>query len=273
MRYADQLKRNSTILAVLALAVLGTVAMPSVVRAESTIINTVVCGSLPAALNITSPASGTVIAQSSVQITGTIERVSQIRVSVDGVFHETIPVSVSDTTFAYTYTVPIGTHTITLTGVDVCQNADAEQSIVLGFAIAEAVVPPPSPNANPNSSNVPGAPAAPVLPPSSPLSQLEGTPFGRVIAGLMYNSMVALDLAKPNSFAEVPIMTARFVMTAVGLTAMVFPAALYAGYKGLQATAIASLLPNLGVLGTSQGLFGVRVLGLVLALVPIIFLA
>ncbi len=266
MEYARHNVRNSLIVTAVICAITVSAWLPLRAVAQTTI-RAVVCSNIPADLTITSPLSGTTVAQNPVQISGTIARVSQIRLKLDGTYVKTVPTTPNDTTYNFMYSMPAGTHTLTLTGIDSCQLGDAEQSLVLTL---NASAPVPSPNANGNSVKVPGK--VPEIPEPSPLSDFEQSAVGRALAGLMYNALVGMDFGSRTSLEQVPANVGRFTLTAVGLTATVFPTALYAGYRGLKMTMLANILPHVPAVATTKTVLAIRVLGFSTFLIPIIFM-
>lgn len=101
----------------------------------NTTIETLVCdGSASATLTIDTPASDTVVQSVPFTLSGTINNVTQIDIAVDGNYSGTIPVSANQTTYSTQFTISQGTHTVVLTGNDVCQVADPSETVVLTFA-------------------------------------------------------------------------------------------------------------------------------------------
>ena len=82
------------------------------------------------------PVSDSVVTSPSVTLQGTVQQASQIEIRVDGVFDSTIPISVGQTAFSGTVALAQGTHTISLTAVNLCSGTNIDTSVVVTYAPA-----------------------------------------------------------------------------------------------------------------------------------------
>lgn len=105
--------------------------------AGNTEVQTVLCdGSATASLMIDVPDSDTVLTSMPFALSGTVNNITQIDVTVDGGYAGTIPISANDDVFSTQFTIPEGTHTVLLTGNDVCQVQNPTDTVVLTFSPA-----------------------------------------------------------------------------------------------------------------------------------------
>ncbi len=99
-------------------------------------------------------------------ISGDIEYISQLRISVDGVYRETMPIDSGATSFTYSYMYPVtGAHTVTFEAIPICQTTTITESISLEYKPPTPAV-SASPSANTSSAqsaqstSEPGVPSA-----------------------------------------------------------------------------------------------------------------
>jgi hypothetical protein len=275
MHYGTQELKNNRVFIRISLAV-GVIMLgvAPAAGAVDTTVNTIICSAAPATLTIATPADHVTSGATPIIISGSVSRVSQIRVSIDGVYHETLPVDAGATTYSYSYVAGEGQHAVELVGVDVCQNGDATKIIHITYAPGAAQQPDMPTPVTPNDTGIAvGGQAAERAPEAAPVTLLNSTPVGRAVAGALYSALVGLDFASPSSFAQVPTMTGRFALTSVGLVATVFPGVILAGYKALQDSVLVHVLPNLpGVVVGKKFHAIIRVLGIGSLVIPIFFM-
>ncbi len=249
---------------------------PNIASAEDSIIDVTVCtASSQASLVITSPSPDAKVASLPVAVSGEITLLSQIRVYVDDVYDATIPVDSGATTFTYNLTTSPGKHEILFEGVAICGTNPSDTRML---TYVPPQLPPPAggtigsvPAAtNTSNSTVSGEPVAQGG--SAPLT-IAGVDVADVVSDIVYNSMVALDFATPESLETLPAMITRFALITAGMTAMVFAVPLV--------RIISSALPRptmggIGATGKSIAIHPhthqiVRVVGAIMFIIPIIW--
>lgn len=85
------------------------------------------------------PVSDSIVTSPSVTLQGTVQQASQIEIRVDGVFDSTLPISIGQTAFSGTVALAQGTHTISLTAVNMCSGTNVATSAVVTYAPASQV--------------------------------------------------------------------------------------------------------------------------------------
>ncbi len=142
MRYCDAKSTKLLISMVVLTAVSFAAGWPSVsVKAltggDSSVINAMLCepGSQ---VSLANPPSDSVVATGAVSLSGTVKQASQIEVKIDDMFDSVIAVAVGQETFEGVIQLSAGTHTITLTAIDMCGGVNATASSVVTYT------PPPS---------------------------------------------------------------------------------------------------------------------------------
>lgn len=97
------------------------------------VIGATICGN-SSAIVLIQPTSDSVVTSPTLALQGTVQRASQVEVRVDGVFDNTIPISVGQTAFSGSVALSVGTHTISLTAVNVCPGSNAVTSVVVTYS-------------------------------------------------------------------------------------------------------------------------------------------
>lgn len=100
-------------------------------------INATICAA-SSQITLTSPVSDSVVAESAVVLTGTARQANQIEVKVDDAFDNVITLSAGQEAFNGSVQLTPGTHTITVTAIDVCGMSNASVTSVVTYT------PPPS---------------------------------------------------------------------------------------------------------------------------------
>lgn len=95
-------------------------------------IQAVICHD-PATISINQPVSDSVVVSPVVTVSGTVAQATQIEVKVDTQFNSIVPLDAAATDFMTTLQLAPGTHTITLTAIDVCQIGNASGSVVITY--------------------------------------------------------------------------------------------------------------------------------------------
>lgn len=116
------------------LLVLAAVVLPTnAVSAESNLAAIICDPNQPAVLRVIHPQSDSVVNNSQIELSGTVAQTSQLELYVDDAFSGVEPLSYNDTTFSTTISIPLGTHTIKVVAVDVCQVGNATDSVVVTY--------------------------------------------------------------------------------------------------------------------------------------------
>ncbi len=79
------------------------------------------------------PVSDSVVVNATVPVSGTVTQANQIEVRIDDMFDSVIPLSVGQTTFSDSVKVSPGTHTITVTALNVCAGSNGTASAVVTY--------------------------------------------------------------------------------------------------------------------------------------------
>jgi len=257
------IKNYRLVYATLALAVMfGANSFYSSTASANTVVGAVVCSpSNSALLAIAQPVDGHTVTNMPVTVSGSLNLLSQIRVFIDNVFTQTVPVPADATTFSFEVTLPTGSHEIRLEGVDICQLTSPVAQVVVVY--------------NPETTVV-GQPVAPVDPqaPAEEYAPIDEQPtfFERVttngvisgVSNAAYGVLEALDIINSNEAAQTTKMVSRFTLVTVGSTLVL----LAPWVIQVATTTIARVLPHQAALALGRPrLFGpawVRALGLAL---------
>jgi hypothetical protein len=118
----------------LGLLVLAAVVVPtSAVGAESNLAAIICDPSQSAALTVERPQSDSVVNNSQIELSGTVAQASQLEIYVDDAYSGVEPLSYNDTTYSTTVSIALGTHTIKVVAVDVCQVGNATASVIVTY--------------------------------------------------------------------------------------------------------------------------------------------
>ena len=186
-------------------------------RAVDTQINVEICnGSSSASLALTTPLPGSVHATSPIRTQGSINRLSQITVFVDGAYNSTIPIDSGASSFIYDVSLAPGTHTVRYVGADSCQATSPVAEISITFdpsVITEPTTGQESPS-QPQQKAESGVRIGSTLPTQESLSKTQPiTAFSNFI----YSALIVLDFANSTSFESVSVMSQRFAVFSTGL--------------------------------------------------------
>ena len=107
----------------------------SLVWASPSQINTIVCDETAstAQLTVTEPQTGVVVNSAEVIVSGEVWDITQIQVLIDDAPSQILPIAVHQESFEATISVPLGTHVITLEGVDICQVENPVQQLIVTY--------------------------------------------------------------------------------------------------------------------------------------------
>lgn len=122
----------------------------SVVAAVSTDVGVSICGDdVPAAgISISEPINDSVVSLAENPFRGTVENATQIEVTIDGQYNNTISIGANVTTFETSLTLSEGTHTISMTANAICGAPNATDSIVITY---QPAVQPSAGNSTPTT--------------------------------------------------------------------------------------------------------------------------
>lgn len=117
------------------IAVFWLVLPASSVGAEATTISANLCGSdnQGSSIAVSSPTSDSIIDSPDVTIEGTVSNATQITVSVNDQYSQTVSLGTNQTTFQFVEQIGEGTSTIKLVANDVCQIHNGSATIVLTY--------------------------------------------------------------------------------------------------------------------------------------------
>lgn len=150
------------------------------VAAANTTVKSVVCNSTTgssAQLSIISPANDSVVVDNTVTVSGTLKDVTQVDVEIDGAYNQTFAIPSGQTTFTTTAQVATGTHTIKLTGNDMCNITNPVSSVVVtyqpGTTPSTGSGTPTVTPAQSSASSGPRQSSAPTKPTTTPIENVE----------------------------------------------------------------------------------------------------
>lgn len=106
----------------------------------TTTVGATVC-STGSSVALIKPEGDSVVTSPTVALEGAVDQASQIEIHIDGAFDSVIPLSAGQTSFTGTVELSGGTHTITVTAVDLCSGNSATDSAVVTYE-----VPPQTPS-------------------------------------------------------------------------------------------------------------------------------
>lgn len=118
------------VVALLSLILAATISTSA--QAQSTSVNAVICAP-SSTITIDEPASDSVVTEPSIVLKGAIAQTGQIVIEVDGEYSGVEPIAAGQLNFETTMELARGTHTIKLTAVDSCGNANTNASIVVTY--------------------------------------------------------------------------------------------------------------------------------------------
>ncbi|HEX7484388.1 MAG TPA: hypothetical protein VF281_04545 [Candidatus Saccharimonadales bacterium] len=118
----------------LCLLVLAAVVVPTTAASAESNLAAIICdSSQPAVLTVVQPESDSVVTNAQIEVSGTVAQASQLELYVDDAYSGVVPLSYNDTSFSTTVSVSLGTHTIKVVAVDVCQVGNATASVVVTY--------------------------------------------------------------------------------------------------------------------------------------------
>jgi hypothetical protein len=123
---------------VLFFALLVNLLLVSTSWAADTTVTTQVCNSSygsTAQIGITSPVNDSIVNQNSVTLSGSLRDVTQIEVTIDGNYDQTVAIGSGQTSYSTTVNLAAGTHTIEVSGNDMCNISDPTESVVVTYEV------------------------------------------------------------------------------------------------------------------------------------------
>ncbi|MBP9667603.1 hypothetical protein KBD87_02250 [Candidatus Saccharibacteria bacterium] len=139
MRYSSEKKWLKKRVASAALAIAFCVpvafAVPAAAQDDtgSTEISTLVCKDTGAEVTIASPVNDSTVNTSEVTVSGTVRSATQLVISLDGQYSQTIALASGQQSYSFGISLPRGTHAIKLVANDVCQVQDGAADVVLTY--------------------------------------------------------------------------------------------------------------------------------------------
>lgn len=101
--------------------------------AESNLAAIICDPSRPASLTVVRPQSDSVVTSADIELSGDVTQASQLEIYVDDAYSGVVPLSYNDNHFSTTVSIGLGTHTIKVVAVDVCQVGNATASVVVTY--------------------------------------------------------------------------------------------------------------------------------------------
>ncbi|AGL62310.1 membrane protein of unknown function [Candidatus Saccharimonas aalborgensis] len=248
--------------------VLGAAPSYALTSNSGTTINVGICGTSGSTqLAISSPVANSTVSSVPVTIQGVVNRISQISVYRDGQYDGVIPLNTGATTFSYIATMTAGSHVFRFEGVDICQQTTPVAEITITYDQAVIITHP----STPGTASNPGT-TTPVTGPGI-TEFLEGLPPIKIISDGFYKLLVWLDFASPTSFSSVPRMAQRFTGMTVGLALLFLARPLLDGYRYVRYVKLGWRARPLPLVLRSHPLVLLRISGLIIITIVILFLA
>lgn len=188
-------------------------------------VQTLVCdGSSSASLTIDAPQSDSVISSMPLTLSGDVSNVTQIDITIDGVYNSSVALGINQTTYSTQISFAPDTKTIELTGNDVCQVEDAVETVVVTYQPSST----PSDGGETVTTGPDIGPADPVQTPSGqPLDGSSSNLDIPIIGGLIPTAEAvakSLDLDVSVRDGGLLVAMTRFALFALGLGLALFGA-------------------------------------------------
>lgn len=261
-----------------AAASIGTVlaCTPAPVNAVGTTVEVPVCDTAPSTIDITTPQDNSVFSQSPVTITGTVYRLTQIQVYVNGNYASTVPLDSGATTFTTNVYLDKGSNLVRLVGVDFCTQDSPEVTWKLIYAPGATPTPQPGPPGTPPKT-VQDAQQA-LIDSSEYLQdqvdQASLTKPARSVSGMLYDMMVILDIVPRNATVEqANRMLLRMALIVAGTSLVVSGDWFVTVYHGLRYQILRWNHHALPKLVTHHATLALRLVGVALIIIPFVFIA
>ena len=194
--------------------------------AANTTVNATVCDQTLGTLHIASPATNAAVNKADTVISGQVSKLSQIRAYINGVFHTTVPLDTTSTTFSYTTNLSPGNNTVKLVGIDPCNVNGPVDEIKLVYNPALPVNPVTQVTQQTKSSATAAAEYF-----NGQVAEAAQTKPVTGLSGVVYNVMQALDIAPVAApVKDVNEMARRFVGVTAGVVLMFAAQPIVAAY-------------------------------------------
>lgn len=224
--YAKMLKKTRWFGAVALAIALAVSQVASPVHASNTGVHVYVDGPQLAVTNVSS--SGVTVSSTPFSLRGSVRKLNQIRLYIDGNFATIIPLDQTATTFQYDLTVSPGQHVIELIGV-------GNDGPIPGVSFSIDYQPPTSsPSIQPkNGGSSPPAMGGLVIGPTiqkstnglAPLSSVPGV-------GTIYSGLLFLDILQPGGGMGIGVL--RLVLLVLALVLLVFARVILILYRNVR---------------------------------------
>ena len=264
--------------AAIVMSVLQLAAVSSICAANSTTVSVNLRDSLPASITVGQPDIG-IINNPNVTLTGTVHNISQIMVYIDGAYNSTVPLDAGADTYTVSLTLAPGQHTIKLIAIDPYTSTQIEKTISVTYD-STAQIPSQgnsgggAVNSAPNVNNaihvgankVGGEVVQAQQDAQGQLNQASEAPgLLKNVADVSYQFLSSVDLISKNDGSGLKTMGWRFVLVTLGLVLAVLPWTVYTLAVKLH------IAPALTA-RTGKATIPVRIIGLLLLIIPFLFL-
>jgi hypothetical protein len=199
-----------------AVIVLGAILVVPVqnVGAESNLAAIICDPSRPASLTVVRPQSDSVVNNANIELSGDVAQASQLEIYVDDAYSGVVPLSYNDTHYSTTVSIGLGTHTLKVVAVDVCQVGNASSSVVVTYQNAASAS-----NGNQVPTNVDGSTvnSQEVTSSRNPLEQFVLLPLLGLAQSL---DLIAYDSAATGNIDATNVL--RFVIISAALVMLFY---------------------------------------------------
>lgn len=129
------MQRIFAVIRLAAFVLLASFALGSPVRALDTTVSASVCNATldGSAIFITSPLDDSTIGSSKLTVKGTVSKISQVELYIDGAYSQTKALPPGATTYSMQTSVSKGTHTLRVRGSDLCGGTKQSSNVVVTY--------------------------------------------------------------------------------------------------------------------------------------------
>lgn len=222
-------------------------------------VHAIICRN-PSTVTISSPGNDTILKNGTVSLAGVVSQASQLEVSIDGQYDSTIPVAYTSTTYSGSVRLTLGTHTIKVVSVDICQLGNADATVVVTYQ-PDILKQSEGVNVPTEIGNMPGVRVEGAAQSPAPAS----SPIPSVVVRPLQQLGEALDLAPTDMQSGLPPIV-RFTLVSVGaLTVMFSQTVSAAGATGRTLQFVASKIGMHNITGSRLLTILLGVIGVALA--------
>ncbi len=196
-----------------------------------------ICDTKIASLALTAPLDGSIFDGPDVTIEGSVYRISQIQVYMDGNALDMRALDAGATSFSYATTLSVGRHTLRFVGIDPCSSSNPEANITLTYKPGAAPTPQPTPAGQPpqplttaiGHAQKAGGEAIDYM--QKQVDEASQSPPASSLSDTLYRALVAVDLApKAATSQEVDRMVNRAVLVMAGAACIVAASPIITAY-------------------------------------------